>query len=94
MLTRQTKRTDVDRRGSAMPSLSRPGLRLRFLLSNVTRGCRVQTKHLDVVDVESADLLSHLPDLCDFIDEARQGGGVVYVHCAAGVSRSATVRAP
>ena len=54
---------------------------------------RVQTKHLEVVDMEAADLLSHLPALCDFIDEARSGGGVVYVHCAAGVSRSATVRA-
>ena len=51
-----------------------------------------QTKHLEVVDVESADLLSHLPDLCDFIAEARAAGGAVYVHCAAGVSRSATVQ--
>ena len=42
--------------------------------------------------MESADLLSHLPELCDFIDQARAAGGAVYVHCAAGVSRSATVR--
>ena len=53
----------------------------------------LQTKHLEVVDVESADLLSHLPELCDFIDQARAAGGAVYVHCAAGVSRSATVSA-
>jgi len=53
---------------------------------------RPQTKHVEVVDSESADLLTYLPELCDFIDGARAGGGVVYVHCAAGVSRSGTVR--
>ena len=36
------------------------------------------------------DLLIHLPRICDFIDEAVAGGGVVFVHCEMGISRSAT----
>ena len=44
--------------------------------------------HLD--DAEMENLLVHLPRVCDFIDQALDSGGVVLVHCYAGVSRSAS----
>jgi Dual specificity phosphatase, catalytic domain len=47
---------------------------------------------VDLPDVESSNLLSHLPGCIDFITRALAGGGKVLVHCAAGVSRSTTVR--
>jgi len=48
-------------------------------------------KQISVVDDESFDLLSHIPSCIDFITSALSAGGSVLVHCAAGVSRSATV---
>jgi len=44
-------------------------------------------------DFPGQDLLRHFDECFDFIDEARQSndGGGVLVHCAAGISRSATV---
>jgi hypothetical protein len=36
------------------------------------------------------NLFIHLPRVCDFIDEAVAGGGVLFVHCHMGVSRSAS----
>ena len=42
--------------------------------------------------MESSNLLTHLPGCIDFITKALAGGGKVLVHCAAGVSRSTTVR--
>jgi len=47
--------------------------------------------HISVVDDEGENLLSHFPDAFDFIHGAIEGGGRVLVHCAAGVSRSASV---
>ena len=44
--------------------------------------------HLD--DAEMENILVHLPRVCDFIDQALASGGVVFVHCYAGVSRSAS----
>lgn len=47
----------------------------------------------DLDDAPSAaeTLASHLPETTLFIHEARINGGNVYVHCAAGISRSSTV---
>ena len=50
--------------------------------------------HVDISDVETANLLVHLPGCVDFIRGALEGGGKVLVHCAAGVSRSSTVSCP
>jgi len=46
---------------------------------------------ISVEDVDYADLLSHLPAACRFIDQALREGGTVLVHCVQGLSRSATV---
>jgi len=46
---------------------------------------------ISVEDVDYADLLSHLPAACRFIDQAIRDGGTVLVHCVQGLSRSATV---
>ena len=51
----------------------------------------LQTLHVDALDSESADLLSHWPRTCEFLTTAIDEGGIVYVHCAAGVSRSGAV---
>ena len=40
---------------------------------------------------EAADALaSRFEDICKFIEEARSGGGIVFVHCGAGISRAPT----
>ncbi|KAF8812264.1 phosphatases II [Phlegmacium glaucopus] len=46
---------------------------------------------ISVEDVDYADLLIHLPAACRFIDQALRSGGVVFVHCVQGISRSAAV---
>ncbi|KAH3745557.1 dual specificity protein phosphatase 1B [Pelomyxa schiedti] len=52
---------------------------------------RIKYHHVKALDSPAADILSQLPAACRFIDEARSHGGVILVHCGAGVSRSATV---
>lgn len=46
---------------------------------------------IPVEDTPSANLLDRLPEGIEFIRSALAGNGVLFVHCAAGVSRSATV---
>jgi len=50
--------------------------------------------HIAVYDMEEAGLLEHLPRGIEFIKKGLESGGKVLVHCAAGVSRSATVWPP
>eukprot|EP01088_Endostelium_zonatum_P018965 TRINITY_DN6318_c0_g1_i1.p1 TRINITY_DN6318_c0_g1~~TRINITY_DN6318_c0_g1_i1.p1 ORF type:complete len:196 (-),score=30.18 TRINITY_DN6318_c0_g1_i1:82-669(-) len=48
--------------------------------------------HLSTIhDHPFADLYTHLERTSKFIHKARVNGGKVYVHCAAGISRSSTV---
>lgn len=46
---------------------------------------------IQVDDDPNEDLLKHFNGSNAFIDEALQGGGAVFVHCAMGKSRSATI---
>mmetsp|Transcript_19354 Transcript_19354/g.21532 ORF Transcript_19354/g.21532 Transcript_19354/m.21532 type:complete len:196 (-) Transcript_19354:52-639(-) len=47
-------------------------------------------KRIEIDDSEVEDLLSHFDECIEWIDEALKDGKI-YVHCAAGISRSATV---
>jgi len=47
-------------------------------------------KYLDLLDWEEEDIYIHFDSCIEFIEEGRKSGGVL-VHCAAGVSRSATI---
>jgi len=46
---------------------------------------------VDVCDAPSEDLVAHFPECFAFINEALEQNGNVLVHCAAGISRSASV---
>lgn len=48
-------------------------------------------KKICVLDDHHADLLSQLNSAIEFIDSVKQKGGCTFVHCVAGISRSATV---
>ena len=48
-------------------------------------------RQISVADESQTDLLSRFEEAHQFIDEARGAGGAILVHCAAGVSRSATI---
>ncbi|KAF2209194.1 hypothetical protein CERZMDRAFT_114129 [Cercospora zeae-maydis SCOH1-5] len=50
-----------------------------------------QRMHVKLDDDPNEDLLKHLPKTTAFIEEALSKGGAVFVHCAMGKSRSATV---
>lgn len=56
-------------------------------------GAFKQYQHLmiRVDDDPNENLLQHFGQTNDFIDEALRGGGGVFVHCAMGKSRSATI---
>lgn len=55
-----------------------------------TLDARFVRLHLKLDDAEHANLLSHLEGALHFIQAAVSDGGRVLVHCAAGISRSAT----
>ena len=46
--------------------------------------------HISLEDADHANLLPHLEEACSFVTHALHDGGYVLVHCAAGISRSAT----
>jgi hypothetical protein len=48
-------------------------------------------KKIDVMDQDYEDLIEHFDECYQWIENARNKNGTVYVHCAAGVSRSATI---
>ncbi|XP_022603913.1 dual specificity protein phosphatase 19-like [Seriola dumerili] len=48
-------------------------------------------KTLQILDLPDTDITSYLGECSSFIDQAREQGGVVLVHCNAGVSRSSSI---
>ncbi|XP_020254045.1 dual specificity protein phosphatase 1B-like [Asparagus officinalis] len=48
-------------------------------------------KKIEVLDTEETNLSEHFDECFDFINEAKQSGGGVLVHCFAGRSRSGTI---
>ncbi|XP_051236661.1 dual specificity protein phosphatase 19-like isoform X2 [Dicentrarchus labrax] len=48
-------------------------------------------KTLQILDLPDTDITSYLGECSSFIDQARKQGGVVLVHCNAGVSRSSSI---
>ncbi|XP_061722479.1 dual specificity protein phosphatase MPK-4-like isoform X2 [Cydia pomonella] len=52
---------------------------------------KVVFKYVKLADVPKDDLISHLPECNEFIENAVEAGGNVLVHCYFGVSRSAAV---
>ncbi|XP_014872354.1 dual specificity protein phosphatase 19-like [Poecilia latipinna] len=52
---------------------------------------QVVYKTLQILDLPETDLSSHLEECGSFIDQAKEQGGVVMVHCNAGVSRSSSI---
>lgn len=51
----------------------------------------ISYSHVPLLDLPEFDLLRALPQCVAFIDGVREQGATVYVHCNAGVSRSAAV---
>ncbi|KAI7815014.1 dual specificity phosphatase 19, partial [Triplophysa rosa] len=48
-------------------------------------------KTVTMLDLPETDIISYFPQCFEFINQASHQGGVVLVHCNAGVSRSASV---
>ncbi|KAK7467883.1 hypothetical protein BaRGS_00036888 [Batillaria attramentaria] len=71
-------------------------LRISAIL-NVSTCCRNHFPHdfsykvIPVEDSDSADLATWFTDAIHFIEQEKQRGGKVLVHCRGGISRSATV---
>jgi protein-tyrosine phosphatase len=47
--------------------------------------------HIPVIDIDSTELMPHFEPTHQFMDTAIDSGSAVLVHCAAGISRSATI---
>ncbi|XP_041253730.1 dual specificity protein phosphatase 1 isoform X3 [Onychostruthus taczanowskii] len=66
-------------------------------LINVSANCpnhfegHYQYKSIPVEDNHKADISSWFNEAIDFIDSVKNEGGRVFVHCQAGISRSATI---
>ncbi|NXU43025.1 DUS1 phosphatase, partial [Drymodes brunneopygia] len=66
-------------------------------LINVSANCpnhfegHYQYKSIPVEDNHKADISSWFNEAIDFIDSVKKDGGRVFVHCQAGISRSATI---
>ncbi|XP_038596625.1 LOW QUALITY PROTEIN: dual specificity protein phosphatase 1 [Tachyglossus aculeatus] len=66
-------------------------------LINVSANCpdhfedHYQYKRIPVEDSHKADISSWFNEAIDFIDSVKNAGGRVFVHCQAGISRSATI---
>jgi dual specificity phosphatase 12 len=48
-------------------------------------------RQIDVLDKDNEDLLSHFDECFEFVESCLKTGGNVFIHCVAGVSRSAAI---
>ncbi|KAK4622250.1 Dual specificity protein phosphatase 1B [Fulvia fulva] len=64
---------------------------LDFSINDAPQLKRCKCLNIQVDDDPDEDLLKHFPKTNAFLDDALREGGGVFVHCAMGVSRSATV---
>lgn len=68
---------------------------LSILQDSPALQCGLDTKyqrlHIKLDDLDHANLLLHMEAAVGFVQAAIAAGGNVLVHCAAGISRSATV---
>ncbi|CAH2305897.1 dual specificity phosphatase 19 [Pelobates cultripes] len=48
-------------------------------------------KKISMLDLPETDLESYFPECFDFLEQAKKQGGVVFVHCNAGVSRAPAI---
>jgi hypothetical protein len=55
--------------------------------SSPNKNCKLKQKTVPLLDIHSQNLLDYLEDCLDFIESGRNSGGIVLVHCFAGVSR-------
>lgn len=51
----------------------------------------IKQKFIKIYDNEAEPIGDHFESCVEFIDLALAGGGAVYVHCYAGISRSSTI---
>uniref|UniRef100_A0A061QZR4 protein-tyrosine-phosphatase n=1 Tax=Tetraselmis sp. GSL018 TaxID=582737 RepID=A0A061QZR4_9CHLO len=55
------------------------------------REYQLELKHIDLEDRPGANLLQHMDEAVQFIEDSLKEGKKVLVHCMAGISRSATI---
>ena len=51
----------------------------------------IKQKSIKIYDTDAAPISDHFESCVEFIESALTGGGAVYVHCYAGISRSPTI---
>jgi hypothetical protein len=63
----------------------------RRMMADRTLPEHVKRMYVRLIDSESSDIAAHFDDAGRFIDEELRAGGRCLIHCAAGISRSATI---
>ncbi|KAG3265258.1 dual specificity phosphatase 1 [Ictidomys tridecemlineatus] len=87
----------LDERSVAVDGAKRDSTLALTALINVSANCpnhfegHYQYKSIPVEDNHKADISSWFNEAIDFIDSIKNAGGRVFVHCQAGISRSATI---
>jgi hypothetical protein len=81
LISQEIDPLDFKRPASRDPRVAAPSS------SSPNKNCKLKQKTVPLLDIHSQNLLDHLEDCLDFIDSGRNNGGVVLVHCLAGVSR-------
>lgn len=51
----------------------------------------IEYKKIEIYDSMGSNIRSHFDEAYDFIEDAIENGGTVFVHCVMGMSRSSTI---